>query len=60
MSVTLIGEDGNVFNLLGLTRRAMRAAGVPADEVATFMAEAMASESYDHVLALIGRTVEVN
>jgi len=59
VSVGLVGQDGNVFNLLGLTRRAMRAGGVPAVEVEAFMSAATSCGSYDEVLALIGRTVEV-
>jgi len=59
VTVELVGQNGNVFNLLGLTRRAMLAAGVPDGEVAEFMTEATNQSSYDAVLGLIMRTVEV-
>lgn len=58
VEVTLVGEDGNVFNLIGLVRRALTDAGHP-DEAKAFATEAMGSASYDSVLALIMRTVEV-
>jgi hypothetical protein len=59
VTVELIGRDGNVFNVIGLTARAMRSAGLPAADVSAFTDAAMASGSYDEVLRLVMRTVEV-
>jgi len=50
--IRLIGEDGNAFAILGLANRAMRKAGLPADERAAFQAEATKGD-YDHLLATV-------
>jgi hypothetical protein len=57
-TVKLIGEDGNVFNIIGLVRKALKRAGHPdlADE---FSNKAMKQPSYDHVLALVTEYCEV-
>jgi hypothetical protein len=47
--LTLIGHDGNAFNILGKARRALRLAG-RGDEWTTFEAEATSGD-YDHLLA---------
>lgn len=49
ITVTLTGHDGNAFAILGRCRAAARNAGLSDDEIATFMAEAMAGD-YDHLL----------
>jgi len=54
----LIGEDGNVFNLIGLTSRTLKAAGQRA-EAKEFMERAFACHSYDAVLTLIAEYVEI-
>jgi hypothetical protein len=54
----LIGEDGNVFNLIGLTSRTLKEAGQRA-EAKEFMERAFACHSYDAVLTLIGEYVEI-
>jgi hypothetical protein len=55
--LTLIGEDGNAFNILGRARRALRLAG-RGDEWAAFEAEATAGD-YDHLLAVAMRWFEI-
>jgi hypothetical protein len=54
----LIGEDGNVFNLIGLATRALKSAGQPADakEMTT---RCFAAQSYDEALAIISEYVEI-
>lgn len=46
VSVQLAGENGNVFNLISVCRRAARKAGVERAEIDRFCAEAMAVDSY--------------
>jgi hypothetical protein len=47
--VQLSGEDGNAFAILGRTAAALRAAGVPSEEIDAFFAEATSGD-YDHLL----------
>lgn len=58
VTVALTGTDGNVFGLIGATKRAIRQA-VGTAEADAFAKEAMSQESYDDVLRLIMETVEV-
>jgi hypothetical protein len=55
--LTLIGQDGNAFNILGKARRALRLAG-RGDEWAAFQAEATSAD-YDHLLAVVMEWFEV-
>ena len=59
ITVKLIGEDGNVFNIIGLVSRALKRGKVPAVEVSKFQNAAFTSESYDAVLRLCMEWVEV-
>lgn len=56
--VKLIGEDGNAYNLLGITKRALKKAGISDEEIKQFMDEAMSSD-YNHLLRTIMDWVEV-
>ena len=47
--VELTGYDGNAFAVLGRCRQAAQQAELPDEVIATFMAEAMATD-YDHLL----------
>ena len=58
ITVTLTGQDGNAFAVLGQCREAARDAGLSEDEIAAFMAEAMAGD-YDHLLQTAMRWFEV-
>jgi len=58
VTVTLMGEDGNAFNLLGITMRALRRHRVPEEEVREFYEEATAGD-YTHLLTTISRWVVV-
>ena len=55
--LTLIGQDGNAFNILGKARRALLLAG-RGDEWGAFQAEATSGD-YDHLLATVMDWFEV-
>jgi hypothetical protein len=55
--LTLIGQDGNAFNILGRARRALRLAG-RGDEWAAFEVEATSAD-YQHLLAVVMQWFEV-
>jgi hypothetical protein len=57
VKVRLVGEDGNPFAILGKVKRAMRKAGISADEVSAFMTEATSGD-YDHLLQTVILTVD--
>ena len=50
ITVELVGQDSNAFNILGICRRAMRKAHLTQSEIDAFMQEAT-SGSYDDLLA---------
>lgn len=54
----LVGEDGNVFNVIGLVKRALIAAG-HVNQAGEFVARASQARSYDAVLALCFEYVDV-
>jgi hypothetical protein len=58
ITVELIGQDGNAFVVLGLTRKALKRGGVPQEEVEAFTKEATAGD-YDHLLQTCMKWVEV-
>ena len=58
ITVELIDQDGNAFNLIGITAKAIRQ-NVGNDAAKEFLDEAMSMGSYDLLLAYIGRTVHV-
>ena len=49
IEVTLIGENGNAVNLMGIVRRELRKANVDPEDMMEFINEAMSGD-YDHVL----------
>ena len=50
VEVRLSGEDGNAFFIIARVAKALKGAGVSADDVQRFRAEAMAGD-YDNVLS---------
>ena len=50
ITVELVGQNGNAFNILGICLQAMRRAGLSKEEQDAFQAEAT-SGNYDHLLA---------
>lgn len=49
VNVSLVGEDGNAFAILGRVQKALRRAGVPKEELDAYFAEATSGD-YDHLL----------
>lgn len=58
--VRLSGEDGNVFMIMGLVRRALVQADATADDVKAFMSEMMDAGSYGEALQTVMRWVHVS
>ena len=56
-TVKLVGEDGNVFNIIGIVTRALKKAGYP-EKAEEFKTRAMSSGSYEEVLQLLFEYVE--
>lgn len=56
--VKLVGQNGNVFNVIGLVKRALERAG-QRDKAEEFVKRAFKSGSYDNVLALVFEYCEV-
>ncbi len=54
----LIGEDGNIFNLIGIASRTLRENGM-ADEAVEMRDRIRASKSYDEALCIIGEYVTI-
>lgn len=55
----LIGENGNIFNLMGIASRALKEAGMK-DEAAEMVEKITKSaKSYDEALTIIAEYVEV-
>jgi uncharacterized Zn finger protein len=54
----LIGQDGNVFNLIGLATKALKRAG-QYDQARKMSAECFRAGSYDEVLQILQNYVEV-
>lgn len=48
--VQLVGQDGNAFFILGRCKGAAKKAGLPPEDIDTFMQEATAGD-YDQLLA---------
>jgi len=55
----LIGEDGNIFNLMGIVSRTLKEAGQPekADEMISKITKE--AKSYDEALAILMEYVDV-
>jgi len=56
--VKLIGEDGNVFAIIGRVKEALRRAGQK-DKAKEFVERATSAESYNEVLVMLEEYVEV-
>ena len=54
----LIGEDGNVFNIIGIVSKTLRKAGQN-EKAKEFREKAFKSESYNEVLSLCDEYVEI-
>ncbi|MDD3052502.1 MAG: hypothetical protein PHR06_15365 [Candidatus Cloacimonetes bacterium] len=58
ISVQLIGENGNAFNIIGKVRKEMKRNGVSNDEIDLFINEAMSGD-YDNLLRTCMKYVNV-
>ena len=58
IEVQLTGEDGNAFMIVARVRKALRKAGVSAEEQQTFFDDALSGD-YDHVLQTCMKWVTV-
>jgi hypothetical protein len=52
INISLVGEDGNAFAILGRTSRALRRHNVPKEKVDLFMKQAMSGD-YNHLLCTV-------
>ena len=59
VTVTLVGQDGNAFSILGRVAKALAKAGADKEERDSFLDEAMSGD-YDHLLATVMSWVTVN
>ena len=57
--VSLVGEDGNAFAILGRVQNALRDSGCEPEEVRLFVDEATAGD-YDHLLATVMAWVSID
>lgn len=55
--VKLVGQNGNIFNILGIASRALKEAGY-ADEAKEMQTEVFASHSYEEALAIVLQYVD--
>ncbi len=56
--VQLTGEDGNAFAIMGAVSKALKRAGVPAEEISKYKGESMSGD-YDNLLQTAMRWVDV-
>lgn len=56
-SVTFSGENGNIFNLVAITRRALISAG-QRDKAKAILAEVTKAGSYEEAIEILGRYVD--
>lgn len=55
--VKLVGQDGNIFNILDIASRALKEAGY-ADEAKEMQTKVFASDSYEDALAIVLQYVD--
>lgn len=58
ISVKLVGENGNAFNIIGKVRKEMKRNGVSNDEIDLFINEAMSGD-YNNLLRTCMKYVNV-
>jgi hypothetical protein len=60
IEVKLIGEDGNIFNLISIVTRAMKKHKVKGSEREAFLKDIHSASSYDEALQKIMKWVHVS
>lgn len=58
ITVQLVGQDGNIFNFMGIVANDLRKNGF-GEEVQGFITEVTSSQSYHEALAVMMRWVDV-
>lgn len=58
ITVRLVGQDGNIFNLMSIVANSLRKNGF-VEEVQDFITEVTSSQSYHEALAVMMRWVDV-
>lgn len=56
--VKLVGQDGNIFNLIGIASRELKRAGQQ-NEAKDMQEKVFSAESYDEALSIIGEYCEI-
>jgi|OpeIllAssembly_1097287.scaffolds.fasta_scaffold1696219_3 hypothetical protein len=59
ITVKLIGEDGNIFSIMGRVREALIDGGASDAEIKAFLLEVVGCDSYDEALRTVVRWVNV-
>jgi hypothetical protein len=59
VNVRMVGEDGNAFAILGRVTKALRKAGIDADEIKEFQKQATAGD-YGNLLRTVMEWVETD
>ena len=57
-AAVLIGENGNIFNLMGIAARVLKEAGMQ-DQAEEMVAKVTSSQSYDEALRVLMEYVEI-
>ncbi len=57
-TVSLVGQDSNIFHLIGLASKALKKAGLH-DKAKEMTSKVFDSESYDEAIRLIANYVEI-
>lgn len=58
-AVKLIGEDGNIFNLMAIAQRALEKAGLHSQAEEMCSRIRTEAEDYDHALCIIAEYVDI-
>lgn len=59
VEVSLVGQDGNAFAIMGRVQRALKEAGASKDELDQYLEESMSGD-YDHLLRTAMKWVVVS
>jgi hypothetical protein len=59
IKVKLVGTDGNAYAIMGNVQKALKRAGVSAEEISLYLKESMSGD-YDNLIATACRWVSVS
>lgn len=60
LKVELVGQNGNIFNLMAVVKQAMEQHNVAPNEIKAFINQVKTSQDYDQALCCIMRWVKVS